>query len=566
MRLLLLISLVLLASCKSSVPEEDPVDRARYDSSRGEYELALKALREATRAQPDDADTRLLLAEVYLDLGQGALALSTVEQAIGRGLDPDRAVLHRARGLFIEQRWNELISLTVPKTLQVGEHAKLLYLQAEARANQSAHVDGSDDDAVRAYIDLYHFIELQTPEPEVAALAEILSAQRMNRDDIDRAWQHYSCAKKPSSSNVWRPIESSGSRVLHVGPDRELTTIAEAASAARDGDVVEIDSGTYRGGIALWPQNDIVVRGVGERPIITADGLSIRQRDVWLFTGDDVVVENVDISGARSPWENGAGIRHTGSGLTLRHVFLHDNENGVLTSNRYPDTGQILIEYSEFSNNGDNKGLAHNIYIGRSKRFELRYSYSHETKAGHLVKSRAQENLITYNRLTDEEDGQSSYIIDIPEGGIATIVGNVIEQGPATLNHGMISFAGESASHLDNTLSVVNNSIYNRDFDGVVVRNNKDLAVVMANNLLGGAPVVTTDSIAELINNLTRPEHGMADPRNYDYSLIAAAPGVDTGIDFDIKPTREYVHPVQWRLRQNVWRLDVGAYERCGID
>jgi hypothetical protein len=96
-------------------------------------------------------------------------------------------------------------------------------------------------------------------------------------------------------------------------------------------------------------------------------------------------------------------------------VFLHDNENGVLTSNRYPDTNEILIEYSEFADNGDNKGLAHNMYIGRSKRFELRYSYSHGSQGGHLVKSRAKENLITYNRLTDEEGGRSSYIIDIPE-------------------------------------------------------------------------------------------------------------------------------------------------------
>jgi hypothetical protein len=116
-----------------------------------------------------------------------------------------------------------------------------------------------------------------------------------------------------------------------------------AAELARDGDIVEIYPGTYPGDVALWPQNNLIVRGVDERPLVIADGKSVQRRDVWLFTGDDVVVENVEISGARSPWENGAGIRHIGSGLTLRHVFLHDNENGVLTSNRYPDTNEILL-------------------------------------------------------------------------------------------------------------------------------------------------------------------------------------------------------------------------------
>ena len=130
----------------------------------------------------------------------------------------------------------------------------------------------------------------------------------------------------------------------------------------------------------------------------------------------------------------------------------------------------------------------------------------------------------------------------------------------------MISYAGESNEYPRNRLMIVNNSIYNRDFKGVVVRNHKDLDVVMANNLIGGAPTVTTDSVIELVNNLTRPEHGMRDPRNYDFGLVAEATAIDAGVEFEVTPSREYVHPVQWRTRESVWRLDVGAYERCGID
>ena len=291
----------------------------------------------------------------------------------------------------------------------------------------------------------------------------------------------------------------------------------------------------------------------------------MQSRDVCLFTGDNIIVENVEISGARSAHENGAAIRHTGIGLTLRHVFLHDNENGLLTGNRHPETNKILIEFSEFAANGDNRGYAHNIYVGRSKYFEIRFSYSHGSKGGHLVKTRAQENVITYNRLTDGESGTSSYIVDIPEGGKALIAGNEIVQGTNTLNHGMISFAGESADHTENSLIVQHNSFYNRDFGGIAVRNHQDLDLTIANNLFGGAPIATRDGEAKMLANLTQAEHGMADPRNHEFNLLPGAAAIDSSAERQNVPTEEYLHPLQGKSRLMVWRPDVGAHERCGL-
>jgi hypothetical protein len=38
---------------------------------------------------------------------------------------------------------------------------------------------------------------------------------------------------------------------------------------------------------------------------------------------------------------------------------------------------------------------------------------------------------------------------------------------------------------------------------------------------------------------------------------------VDAGTAIAPAPQREYVHPVGWRKRQTVDRLDIGAYEAC---
>ena len=176
-------------------------------------------------------------------------------------------------------------------------------------------------------------------------MAAQLEEARTNRLEVERAWQHFACAQDVVETMEWQPLDRSSGRVLRVGPEREFKTVAAAARVAKDGDTVEIDPGTYKGDVALWPQNDLLVRGVGERPLITSNGKVIQDRDVWLFTGDDVVVENVEISGARSRYENGAGIRHIGNGLTLRHVYLHDNENGLLTGNRHPETNKYSSSF-----------------------------------------------------------------------------------------------------------------------------------------------------------------------------------------------------------------------------
>src|SRR5262249_53061281 len=154
---------------------------------------------------------------------------------------------------------------------------------------------------------------------------------------------------------------------------------------------------------------------------------------------------------------NGAGIRLESGKLTVRRCTFLNNEEGMLVSNQ-PDI-VLEIEDSEFGRNGYGDGQSHNLYVGMISRLSVKGSYFHHAKIGHLLKSRARENLIFYNRLTDEPGGSASYELEFPNGGFAVVMGNLIEQGSETDNSTIVSFGAEGYKWPRNELYLVNNTI-----------------------------------------------------------------------------------------------------------
>ena len=96
-------------------------------------------------------------------------------------------------------------------------------------------------------------------------------------------------------------------------------------------------------------------------------------------------------------------------------------------------------------------GFAHGMYLGTSvDLFVIRNSIvrsNHDD--GHLVKSRAKQNIIECNTIAGL-NGLNSFAIDLPQGGDATVRNNVIEQGPMINNSSnfMINFAEENTSNV----------------------------------------------------------------------------------------------------------------------
>lgn len=210
-----------------------------------------------------------------------------------------------------------------------------------------------------------------------------------------------------------------------------------------------------------------------------------RGKAIWVVGGGKITVEDIDFCGARVPDRNGAGIRFEKGHLIVRRCSFKDNENGILTA---AGDATLEIENSEFGNNGDGSGSTHNLYVGGIQMLKVTGSYFHHAKSGHLLKSRARENHIFYNRLTDEVGGQSSYELEFPNGGMAYVVGNIIEQSATTDISTIISFGAEGYASPRNGLYLASNTIIDdRPSNGIMLQVKAGAQQVQAvNNLVVG--------------------------------------------------------------------------------
>lgn len=293
-----------------------------------------------------------------------------------------------------------------------------------------------------------------------------------------------------ASGSAWlwaRPARAAGARVWAVGPDLPLQTVGEALRQARDGDTITVAPGTYRGDVAVITQRALAIVGLGERPLMLADGRHAEGKAIWVMRGGEVRIENIAFHGARVPDGNGAGIRFEHGRLTLRRCRFTDNQMGLLTGN--DGAAELLIEDCEFRDaphQTQAQGLPHLLYVGRIARASIRGSRFSHGFEGHLIKSRAAQTLIEHNHIDDGDSGQASYEIDLPNGGLARVAHNLIGQAAATRNPVMLSFGAEGQAWPRSALTLLDNRFVNRagPARGVPVR-------VWSERLPAGSPVVS---------------------------------------------------------------------------
>ena len=368
---------------------------------------------------------------------------------------------------------------------------------------------------------------------------------------------------------LWAPMGAVAAQTIQVGVKRAVQTIAEAARLAKDGDTVEVDAGSYHGDVAVWGQRNLRVRAVGGRARLLANGAAAEGKAIWVVRGGQITVEGFDFEGARVPNRNGAGIRFEEGQLVVKSCSFMHNEMGLLTSNN--TKAGLVIENSEFAHNGRPDGHNHNLYVGSIASLSVTGSYFHHGATGHLLKSRASQNRIMYNRLTDEADGHASYELEFPNGGVAYVVGNIIGQSQQTENSALISFGAEGYKWPANELYLVNNTLIDgKLLGGQFLRVRPGADVVRGiNNLLVGSSSLEAADFGEFINNFNVQMTEFESETIQDLRLKASSKVLKKAIDpgqangQDLKPTSEYVHKTRTSALGSA-AIHPGAIQRVG--
>ena len=373
-----------------------------------------------------------------------------------------------------------------------------------------------------------------------------------------------------------------GAETLAVGPGKKYAKPSQAIAAAKDRDIIEIDAaGKYVDDSAKVRANRLTLRGVGEgRAVLRCTKNLPNGKGIFVTKGSRLVIENIEFIGARVRDRNGAGIRADGKDLTVRNCRFHDCQDAILGG-----AGVVLIEHCEFSHNGKSRHpVTHNLYMSRRvDKLIYRFNYSHFTDVGHLLKSRAKENHILYNRLTDE-DGTGSYVINLPNGGKGVIIGNVLHKGRRGSNTTIIAYGEEGKVWPRSELTIINNTMINEYPRGkpwfIRVRKvPEDFKLVVKNNLFAGRGTVCNWAKAEMAANFAG-DPKFVDRAKWDLRLRNGSPCIDKGVDpgnlfikhleeegkmhverRPLRPRFQYVHPHAKEKRPTVGKLDIGAYE-----
>lgn len=283
-------------------------------------------------------------------------------------------------------------------------------------------------------------------------------------------WQRQ--AQPPPLPPVAPPPGPSPDHTLKVGPNETYKTAAAAvrtanADTADDDYVIEIAAGTYRNEF-VEVNRPMTLKAAGG-PVILEATVPPTNGKAIIVANANLTVDGLTFTGVRNSTGNGAGIRDhnlTPNGkLTVRNSVFTGNDTGILTDNRSHDE-TVTIENSKFVNNGSPSiANPHALYVNSGK-LKVSGSLFCGQLRGHNIKSRASVTEITSSEIYDGmanpslgcNQGSSGLAIDISNGGVTTITGNKVIQGPGSPNFALMAYGMEGLIYPANSFVVTGNT------------------------------------------------------------------------------------------------------------
>ena len=313
--------------------------------------------------------------------------------------------------------------------------------------------------------------------------------------------------------------------VLTVGSGQEFSTLSAAVTASANGDVIQVQAGTYTNDFPQDITDNITIEGVGGMANFVATE-QIPNGKAILVTDGNVTIDHLLFSGATVSDGNGAGIRYQSGNLVLTNDEFDNNQNGILGA--ASAGGTISISNSVFNHNGSGSGNTHGIYIGDIASLTVTNSLFENALVGHEIKSRAETNTITNSVIADGSSGTASYSIDLPDGGNDTITGNTIEKGPNSQNPILISYGEEGGIYANSQLTVSNNKLLDDQSSpsALGVRNTTSATATVTGNQIYGLNASNTLSGTGTAGGNTYPS---TEPSYSTASPIQSSSGTGMG-------------------------------------
>ena len=398
----------------------------------------------------------------------------------------------------------------------------------------------------------------------------------------------------------------------YVGATRTYTLPSQVRNLVADNDTVYLDGGVYLNDAVKWTKKNLKFIGLGtgsNRSILRYSGDIPNGKGIFVFESpgisDNPYLENIVFDGAQvsdADGGNGAGIRFQANNITIVNCRFVNCQNGILEGNGSVTTSNVTILDSEFENNGyqlqndpTHSGYEHHIYIGASTDTLLVQNcyFHHPRGQANSIKTRAQRSYILYNLIDEGTTGYGSWELNIAQGGMNVVIGNVIIQGPAGANHGIIGY--DAATNVLEDFYFVNNTVINQ-FPGNIkffntvpssgintfkIYNNIFASVPGASNsfFTGNTPA-SLDSAGNVLST-DYTTFGFTNAGTNDYSLTSgAAAAIDHGVNagstaaaYPLIPMYQYQsHTTALVPRSSSGSsIDIGAYEfefpsTAGID
>lgn len=306
---------------------------------------------------------------------------------------------------------------------------------------------------------------------------------------------------------VWAGLAlaaAASSATLTVGTGRTYARIEDAYAAAAPGDTIAIYRTT--GDVYVRPMLLVAkanLRFVGMEPApVVLDGSggnysgagSVPRAIIQANPGaNGLVLENLELRGARNATFNGAGVRiNQASGVTVRRCVIHGNDMGIMSNGdgaSPTSAANQLIEYCQIYSNGNtsNPGFNHNLYLGGTSA-TVQFCAIHSSTTGHNFKSRAHYNLLRYNHIYDSANRE----VDLVDAWDTTrphshsvLLGNlIVKKLEMTGNRTVIHFGQDGGSAHNGTLFLIHNTIVTTYASPIVQLSSSQARADFVNNVI----------------------------------------------------------------------------------